>query len=89
VCAAAQEDKRGSLARTGCQIFCFIGNHGERIDSVPMIANETEYLCQMERALSRSDLPIEQGPRGLGTLARTPNPLKGTVDWDSYTRPRV
>jgi hypothetical protein len=54
-----------------------------------MIANETEYLCQMERALSRSDLPIEQGPRGLGTLARTPNPLKGTVDWDSYTRPRV
>jgi hypothetical protein len=45
----------------------------------------------MERALSRSDLPIEQGPRRLGTLARTPNPLKevGTVDWDSYTRPRV
>jgi hypothetical protein len=38
--------------------------------------------CQMERALSRSDLLIEQGPRGLGTLARTPNPLKevGTVD---------
>jgi hypothetical protein len=39
-------------------------------------------FCQIERALSRSDLPIEQGPRGLGTLARTPNPLKevGTVD---------
>jgi hypothetical protein len=30
----------------------------------------------MERALSRSDLPIEQGPQGPGTLARTLNPLK-------------
>jgi hypothetical protein len=43
--------------------------------------NVRPYTCQMERALSRSDLPIEQGPRGPGTLARTLNPLKevGTV----------